>query len=47
LNYDDVRSVGRGLYLSAPETPVWIGVNETGPLDLSASPEWMLTDGGR
>ena len=47
LNYDDVRSVGRGLYLSAPETPVWIAVNETGPLDLSPPPEWMLTFGGK
>ncbi len=43
LNYDDVRSVGRGLYLSAPESPIWIAVDETGPLDLSSPPEWMLT----
>jgi hypothetical protein len=42
LNYDDVRSVGRGLYLSAPESLLWIAVDETGPLDLSSAPEWML-----
>lgn len=42
-DYDQVRSMGRGLYLSTPErSQTWLAVDHTKPLDNSNPPEWML-----
>jgi hypothetical protein len=41
-DYDDVRSMARGLYLSTPEhSQTWLSVDQTELLDLSHPLDWM------